>query len=112
MGFIERGSILQCLLGLIITNCFLMALVKAQPYKKPQTNVLIITGQAIIVLSYLSALLLNVDLDAESFTIDTIGGVIIAVNVPMSVYLVVDTYITMRDEMMTAQIDLIASELG
>ena len=51
-------------------------------------------------LSYLSTLLLRVDLLAESFTVDTIGGVIIAANIPMTVYLWYDTYIhvTMRDE--------------
>lgn len=90
-------------------------------------------------MSYLSALLIRMDLSAESFTVDTIGGVIIIANVPICICkntchpqhsrplhaglsltgqlfalsdLVIDTYKTMKDEMMTAQIDLLASELG
>ena len=112
LSFVERGSILQCLVGLVVTNCVLLALVRAQPYQKFQTNVLVILGQAIIVMSYLSALLMRVNLDSESFTVDTIGSVIILANVPIVFYLVIDTYKTVKDQMMSAQIDLLASELG
>ena len=40
LAFIERGSILQCLVGLVVTNSVLIALIRAQPYQKFQTNVL------------------------------------------------------------------------
>jgi hypothetical protein len=112
LSFIERGSILQSLIGLVVSNLVLIAFVRQQPYLKYQTNILSITGQAVIVLSYLSAVLLRIDLGTEAFTVDTIGGVIIAANVPMGVYLVYDTFATMRDEISKAQIDLLTSELG
>jgi hypothetical protein len=112
LSFVDRGSILQSLIGLVVSNLVLMAFVRQQPYAKHQTNILSITGQAVIVLSYLSAVLLRIDLGSEAFTADAIGGVIIAANVPMGVYLVYDTFVTMRDELSKAQIDLLTSELG
>ena len=140
LAFIDRGSILQCLVGLVITNLVLLAMMRALPYEKWQTNVLSVMGQGVIVLSFLSAVLLRVDLDSESFTVDAIGTVIVLANIvspalttrlsptspciaavadadgccqqPMCVYVVYDTYETMKDELMTAQTDLLTSELG
>ena len=73
LAFIDRGSILQCLIGLIISNLVLMAMVRCQPYDKLQTNVLCIAGQSVVVLSYLSAMLLRMDLGNERLTVDAIG---------------------------------------
>ena len=81
LAFIDRGSILQCLVGLVITNLVLLAMMRALPYEKWQTNVLSVMGQGVIVLSFLSAVLLRVDLDSESFTVDAIGTVIVIANI-------------------------------
>ena len=81
LAFIDRGSILQCLVGLVITNLVLLAMMRALPYEKWQTNVLSVMGQGVIVLSFLSAVLLRVDLDSESFTVDAIGTFIVIANI-------------------------------
>ena len=81
LAFIDRGSILQCLVGLIVTNLVLLAMMRALPYEKWQTNVLSVMGQGVIVLSFLSAVLLRVDLDSESFTVDAIGTAIVIANI-------------------------------
>jgi hypothetical protein len=112
LTFIDRGSILQCLAGLLVANFFLVFMAKDFPYLDLKTNVLAITGQSLVCLSYLSALLLRVDLTGEAFTVDMIGGVIISANVPMMTYLVYDTWMTMKEELAAAKIDLLKVELG
>ena len=112
LTFIDRGSILQCLVGLIICNFVLVVMINEMPYVDQKTNILSITGQFLVVLSFLSALLLRVDLSAEMFTVDMIGTVILAANVPMLLYLTYDTIITMRDELHAAPIDMLQAEMG
>jgi hypothetical protein len=112
LTFVDRGSILQCLAGLAICNLVLVAMVKDRPYLDEKTNVLSIVGQLIVVLSFLSALLMRVDLEGEAFTVDMVGFVILAANVPMMLYLIYDTWFTMQEEIHAAQLDMIAAELG
>jgi hypothetical protein len=112
LTFVDRGSILQCLAGLAICNLVLVAMVKDRPYLDEKTNVLSIVGQLIVVLSFLSALLMCVDLEGEAFTVDMVGFVILAANVPMMLYLIYDTWFTMQEEIHAAQLDMIAAELG
>jgi hypothetical protein len=112
LTFVDRGSILQCLVGLMICNFVLVCMVKDEPYQDGKTNILAIVGQLIVVLSFLSALLLRVDLVGEAFTVDMIGGVILLANVPMMGFLVWDTLVTMSAEIHAAQIDMIRAELG
>lgn len=112
LTFVDRGSILQCLVGLMICNSMLLAMYRDWPYDDYKTNILALAGQAIVVLSFLSALLLRVDLSAEAFTVDMIGFVILASNIPMMGYLIYDTYATMKEEIHAATRDLITAELG
>jgi hypothetical protein len=112
LTFIQRGSILQCLVGLIVANIVLILMIRDRPYLDFQTNVLAIMGQGIVVMSYLSALLMRVDLETEGAWVNQIGTVLIALNVPMMVYLAYDTYVKMQVEFYAAQIDMLAQELG
>eukprot|EP01048_Picozoa_sp_COSAG05_P023452 COSAG05_NODE_5085_length_1268_cov_0.873396_3_plen_113_part_00 len=80
---VDRGSILQCLVGLTVSNVVLMMMFRDMPYCDHKTNILSIIGQLLIVVSFLSALLLRVDLSAEAFNIDTISNVLLFSNIPM-----------------------------
>ena len=57
-------------------------------------------------------MLLRIDLSAEVLKIDHIGMIIIGANIPMTLYLMYDTYITLREELHAAKIDLLHAELG
>ena len=111
LTFIDRGSILQALLGLIISAFILMAMLGSHPYNQRRTNVLSISGQVIIVLAYLGAVLLRVDLTGEMFTNVHIGYVMVASNVPMSIYLLYDGLVV-KMELHHARIDLLRAEIG
>ena len=80
---VDRGSILQCIVGLVVASTVFVLMVRDMPYVDPKTNVLSIMGQLLVVLSFFSALLLRVDLSAESFSADTIGTVMMLSNVPL-----------------------------
>ena len=112
LTFVDRGSILQCVTGLIISNGVFVAMVKDQPYLDPKTNVLSTVGQFIVVLSFLSALLMRVNLEGEAYLVDVVGFVLLAANIPMMLYLVYDTWLTMQEEIHAAQLDMISAELG
>lgn len=84
LTFVDQGSILQCIVGLSCANAVLVCMVKQQPYCSFSSNVLACLGQGVLALSFLSALLLRVDLTGEQFTADMIGTAIIAANVPMA----------------------------
>jgi hypothetical protein len=112
LTFVDRGSILQCVTGLIISNGVFVAMVKDQPYLDPKTNVLSTVGQFIVVLSFLSALLMRVNLEGEAYLVDVVGFVLLAANLPMMLYLVYDTWLTMQEEIHAAQLDMISAELG
>ena len=77
-----------------------------------KTNILSILGQLIVWLSFMSALLLRVDLSAESFTTDHLGGFILCSNIPLVLFLGYDTIVTMREEVNTATIEMLISEMG
>ena len=68
---------------------------KDRPYLDEKTNILSLTGQLIVVMSFLSALLMRVDLEGEAFTVDMVGFIILAMNVPMMGYLI---YVSTNDE--------------
>lgn len=112
LTFVDRGSILQCVTGLCISNGVFVAMVKDQPYLDHKTNVLSTVGQFIVVLSFLSALLMRVNLEGEAYLVDVVGTVLICANIPMMVYLLYDTWVTMQEEINAAQLDMIAAELG
>ena len=81
LTFIERGSILQALLGLVFSAMLLFMYLNSQPYEETRTNTLAVLGQAIIVFAYLSAVVLRVDLQGEVFNSDQVGYVMIASNI-------------------------------
>jgi hypothetical protein len=112
LTFIDRGSILQSLLGLVISAFVLMAMLSSHPYYERRTNVLAVSGQILIVIAYLSAVLLQVDLTGEWFTNDHIGYVMVLSNIPMSVYLLYDGLVTINVELHLARIDLLRAEIG
>ena len=112
LTFVDRGSILQCVTGLVISNGVFVAMVKDQPYLDTKTNVLSTVGQFIVVLSFLSALLMRVNLEGEAYLVDVVGFVLLASNIPMMLYLVYDTWLTMQEEIHAAQLDMISAELG
>jgi hypothetical protein len=112
LTFINRGSILQVLVGVLVSNTILVFMIRTSPYLDIHTNVLAMMGQTIVVLSYLSALLMRVDLATEAFTVDTVGTILIACNIPMMMYLAWDTWIKMQIKFFEVQIDLLAGELG
>ena len=112
LTFIDQGSILQCVVGFVVSNFVLLMMVRNQPYLALRTNVLAIAGQSLIVIAYLASMLLRIDLSAEVLKIDHIGMIIIGANIPMTLYLMYDTYITLREELHAAKIDLLHAELG
>ena len=112
LTFIERGSILQALIGLLVCSMLLMMMLNSKPYELSRTNTLAVFGQALIVVAYLSAVVLRVDLTGELFTVGMVGWAMIAANLPMAGYLIWDSYLTIRDELHHARIDLIRVELG
>ena len=112
LTFIERGSILQALIGLLVCSMLLMMMLNSKPYELSRTNTLAVFGQALIVVAYLSAVVLRVDLTGELFTVGMVGWAMIAANLPMAGYLIWDSYLTVRDELHHARIDLIRVELG
>jgi cytochrome c5 len=112
LTFINRGSILQVLVGVLVSNTILISMIRTSPYLDVHTNVLAMMGQTIVVLSYLSALLMRVDLATEAFTVDTVGTILIACNIPMMLYLAWDTWTKMQIKFFEVQIDLLAAEMG
>ena len=112
LTFAYRGSILQCVLGLMVSNSVFIIMVKVQPYADAKTNLLAITGEGVVALTFFSALLLRVDLTGEALTVDLIGGILLCSNIPMGLLLAWDTSITMQDELAAAQIDMLRAELG
>ena len=79
----DRGSILQCIVGLVVASIVLLLMVHDMPYSDPKTNILSITGQLLVVISFFSAILLRIDLSAEQFSVNTISNVILISNIPM-----------------------------
>jgi hypothetical protein len=73
IGFVARGSLAQTALGLLVTQCVLLAFVQAQPYNDRRTNILAAIGQSILAFSYLSTILLKADHEGEVLTQQTIG---------------------------------------
>ena len=65
LTFIDQGSILQCVVGFVVSNFVLLMMVRNQPYLALRTNVLAIAGQSLIVIAYLASMLLRIDLSAE-----------------------------------------------
>ena len=110
--FVDRGSILQVLVGLVMTNCFMLSFLNVRPYLELKSNILSVFGQQILVAAYVTALLLRVDLNGEAFTTDDIGQILLFVNLPMILYLLYDTFTTLKFEVHRAQIDLLRSSLG
>jgi hypothetical protein len=80
---VDRGSILQCIVGLVVASIVLLLMVHDMPYSDPKTNILSITGQLLVVISFFSAILLRIDLSAEQFSVNTISNVILISNIPM-----------------------------
>ena len=112
LTFIHRGSILQVLVGMVVAITVLILMVRSEPYLDVHTNILAVMGQTIIAMSYMSALLMRVDLEAESFGVDTVATVLIAANVPMLLYLAYDTWMKMQIEFYSVQVELLADEMG
>ena len=112
LTFVDRGSVLQALIGVSVSNSMLLAVARATPYVSTKTNVLAIFGQAMIMVAYYSSILLRIDLDGEMFNKADVGSVILWANVPMLLYFLIDTYRTMRDTMHQSRIDLLRKELG
>ena len=113
LTFIDYGSILQSIIGLFISLFYLMALLKYRPYESHRSNLLSYLGQAMIVISYLSAVMMRVDLEGEKYlTNTTIGMVMLLANLPMLLYLVFDSIVTIKDELHHVRIDIIKYELG
>jgi len=112
LTFVDRGSVLQTVVGFLVANYMLLMMVREQPYLEHRTNVLSISGQTLIVIAYIASMLMRINLDGEMFTVDAISGIILAANVPMTVYLLYDTWVTMREELHAARIDLLRAELG
>ena len=83
MRQVDRGSILQCIVGLVVASIVLLLMVHDMPYSDPKTNILSITGQLLVVISFFSAILLRIDLSAEQFSVNTISNVILISNIPM-----------------------------
>ena len=79
----DRGSILQCIVGLVVASIVLLLMVHDMPYSDPKTNILSIIGQLLVVISFFSAILLRIDLSAEKFSVNTISNVILISNIPM-----------------------------
>lgn len=59
LSFIDRGSILQSLLGLVVSAIVLCMMLSAKPYVQARTNIFAIAGQLMIVIAYLAAVLLR-----------------------------------------------------
>eukprot|EP01043_Picozoa_sp_COSAG02_P085721 COSAG02_NODE_23313_length_722_cov_1.494382_1_plen_230_part_10 len=112
LTFVARGSIVQCVVGFSISNAVLLTMIKVQPYSDPKTNLLAIVGEGVVCLAFLSALLIRMDLKGEALTVDMIGGIIIASNVPMMVLLCYDTVKTIQEEIIQLQKEVIKDELG
>jgi hypothetical protein len=112
LTFIDRGSILQALLGLIVSAVILCMMLSEKPYVQSRTNILAISGQLMIAIAYLSAVLLRVNLEGERFDVDTIGWVMIGSQAPMVGYLLFDMIMTVMEELHHARVDILAAELG
>ena len=82
------------------------------PYVDQKSNILASVGQSIIVLSFVSALLMHVDLTEESFDINAIGGIMLLANVPMSLVLIFDTVFTFKDQVHSSAMGILAAEMG
>ena len=63
LTFVDRGSVLQSLIGVTVSNFMLLATARAAPYTSMKTNVLAIFGKAMVTTAYYSSVLLKVDLD-------------------------------------------------
>jgi hypothetical protein len=112
LSFLDRGSVLQSLVGVVVSNFMLMMTAKATPYLSLKTNLLSIFGQTMICAAYYSSILLRIDLQGELISHNTIGAAILVTNIPMAVYFVFDTFMTMRDQLHEARIGVLREELG
>ena len=90
LGFAWRGSLTQASIGLVVSEVVLMAFVKTSPYRHSNTNILAIIGQCILVFSFFSTILLKADISGEVLSIDRIGILMVAVNVPMAAFFIFD----------------------
>ena len=110
--FVDRGSILQSLVGLVIAEVMMLSIAKNRPYNSLKTNVLAMWGQLMVAIAYYSSMLLKIDLEGELLTRDIIGYIILGANAPMVLYFLYDTRATIRDELHSARISLLRAELG
>jgi hypothetical protein len=111
LSFLDRGSVLQSLVGMTVSNCMLLATAKATPYLSLKTNILSVFGQAMICAAYYSSILLRIDLKGELISHNTIGAAILLANAPMALYFIYDTWITLRDQLHDARIGVLRDEL-
>jgi hypothetical protein len=113
LTFIDRGSILQSLIGLFISMFFLGGLLKYKPYAHHRSNLLSWFGQGMLVFSFMVSVLMRIDLSSEDYLNEAlIGLVMLMANLPMLLYLIHDSTVTIIDELHHVRIDLLQYELG
>jgi hypothetical protein len=96
LGFAWPGSLTQASIGLFVSEVVLLAFVKAAPYRHANTNFLAIIGQCVLVFSFFSTILLKADISGEVLTSDSIGILMVVVNVPMAAFFIFDVVTQLR----------------
>ena len=117
LTFIHQGSVLQALTGFVISGTVMCMFLAHKPYIATRSNIVFVLSQTMILFGYLAAVLLRVNLDGESFAQGGngpyfIGAMLIFANLPMIIFIVVDSVQTIREELHAARIALLKYELG
>merc|ERR1712166_1305819 len=90
LGFVERGTLTQASLGLVVSETVLLSFMRTLPYNDFRTNLLAITAQLILVFSFFSTILLKADMAGEVLTPNRVGVLMVVVNLPMALFFVWD----------------------
>ena len=75
--FFARGSVLQLVVGILITFCFLLGTARNMPYKSMTSNRFKLATESALMLTLIFAVLLKVDLSKEDIDETTIGVVML-----------------------------------
>jgi hypothetical protein len=83
--FVSKGSLVQVVVGIVISIVFLMMVAYLQPYASPAANLFKLGAEAALVLTLIIVVLLKIDLSREGFEdpdwwAATLGSILVMAN--------------------------------
>jgi hypothetical protein len=88
MGFIAPGSLLQLYLSMIIAALFISANALLTPFRDARVSVLRMSLDIMLLVTFLSAMVMKMDLSCAYLGNDTIGWILIAANFGVALFII------------------------